>query len=48
MGFVNTDITLGDGTEFKSSVFTGRIYIDNWRIVPCASEIISDFPDEEE
>lgn len=48
MGFVNTNITLGDGTEFESSVFTGRIYIDNWRIVPCASEIISDFPEEEE
>lgn len=47
MGFVNTDFTLDD-VKVESTVFTGRIYIDNWRIVPCASEVISDYPESEE
>lgn len=47
MGFVNTDFEL-DGVSVTSSVFNQRIYIDNWRIVPCSSEVISDFPTEGE
>ncbi len=47
MGFVNTDFTL-DGLEVKSTICKQEIYIDNWRVVPCKSEVISDFPDEEE
>lgn len=47
MGFVNTDFTLDD-VEYTSSVCTQEIYIDNWRVVPCVNEVISDFPDEEE
>lgn len=47
MGFVNTDFTL-DGVEYESAVCSQEIYIDNWRVVPCASEVVSDFPDEEE
>ena len=47
MGFVNTDFTL-DGLEVVSAICKQEIYIDNWRVVPCKSEIISDFPDEEE
>lgn len=45
-GFVNNDIKIGD-QEFASSQANMRIYIDNWRIVPCASRLISDFPDDE-
>ena len=37
-----------DGVEVVSTPFKQRIYIDNWRIVPYGSEVISDFPDEEE
>ena len=48
MAFINTDIVIDDETTFESSICTQEIYIDNWRIVPCKSEIISDFPDEEE
>jgi hypothetical protein len=50
MGFVNTDFTYG-GLDIVSSLFTSpRIYVDNWRVVPCKSYVISDYPsaDEEE
>lgn len=47
MGFVNTDFVF-DGLDVTSSICTQEIYIDNWRVVPCKSEIISDFPDEDE
>lgn len=47
MGFVNTDFTL-DGVDYESAVCSQEIYIDNWRIVPCVSEVVSDFPDEDE
>jgi hypothetical protein len=46
MGFVNTDFTY-DGVEISSVVASPKIYIDNWRIVPCASFTVSDFDDEE-
>lgn len=47
MGFVNTDFSYG-GVDIASTLFNQEIYIDNWRIVPCASVAISDFGDEEE
>jgi hypothetical protein len=50
MGFVNTDFTY-NGVSVVSTAFTGpKIYIDNWRIVPCKSFTISDYPsaDDEE
>ena len=48
MGFVNSDFTY-DEKEYKSEWFYGpKIYIDNWRVVPCKSVTISDFPEEEE
>ena len=47
MGFVNTDIAIGETTiEAQNAKF--EIYLDNWRIVPYKSVTISDFPDEEE
>lgn len=48
MGFVNTDFTLL-GNEVVSTAFTGpAIFTDNWRVVPCKSVSISDYPDDEE
>ncbi len=47
IGFVNTDFTY-NGVSIVSDVFTGpKIYLDNWRIVPCEKIEISDFNDEE-
>lgn len=50
IGFVNTDFTLNK-IDYVSTAFTGtKIYIDNWRVVPCKSFTISDYPsaDDEE
>lgn len=48
MGFVNTDFTLG-GLAVESLPFTGpRIYLDNWRVVPCKATTISDYPEDDE
>lgn len=42
MAFINSDLEIGDVT-FSSSVFNQKIYVDNFRIVPCKSTIVSDF-----
>lgn len=48
MGFVNTDFTLGD-FKCESTPFMGpKVYIDNWRIVPCKEFSISDYPEDDE
>lgn len=46
IGFVNTDFTY-EGVSVTSTNFNARVYMDNWRVVPCASIEISDFNDEE-
>ena len=46
VGFVNTDFTF-DGVSITSTIFKTKVYLDNWRVVPCANVIISDFDDEE-
>lgn len=46
MGFVNTDFTY-EGVTVASQTFNQKIYIDNWRVVPCKKTIVSDYPDEE-
>lgn len=47
MGFVNSDFTY-EGVDYVSEWFHGpKIYIDNWRVVPCKKVEISDFPDED-
>lgn len=47
IGFVNTDFTY-QGVEVISTAFSNtRIYLDNWRIVPCKNITISDYPEEE-
>lgn len=47
MGFVNTDFTYG-GVTIESSQFNKRIYLDNWRFVPCKNFTVSDYPEDEE
>lgn len=46
VGFVNTDFTFG-GVDITSTIFNTKVYLDNWRVVPCAGVTISDFNDEE-
>ena len=47
IGFVNNDFTYG-GVSVTATMFTGpKIYLDNWRIVPCERVAVSDFNDEE-
>lgn len=47
MGFVNTDFTYG-GVDVASTTASPKIYIDNWRVVPCKPIVISDYPEDEE
>ena len=47
MGFVNSDYSFGD-FSLASSLFNTKIYVDNWRIVPCKNFVISDYPEDEE
>ncbi len=46
IAFANTDFTYG-GVDVVAETFTNRIYLDNWRVVPCASITISDYPEDE-
>ncbi len=45
MALVNGDLTVGDVT-YPSAVCKQKIYVDNFRLVPCKSSVVSDFPDE--
>lgn len=47
IGFANTDFTL-EGVEVKATTFATDVYLDNWRIVPCKSVVISDYPEDDE
>jgi hypothetical protein len=42
LAFVNGDFTYNK-TEYKSAVCTQKIYVDNFRIVPCKSTVVSDY-----
>ncbi|HRN15634.1 MAG TPA: glycan-binding surface protein [Xylanibacter oryzae] len=42
LAFINGDFTYS-GIEYKSSVCKQNIYIDNFRVVPCKSSVVSDF-----
>jgi len=46
IGFVNTDFTY-QGVNVTATTFNSRIYVDNWRVVPCKSITISDYPEDE-
>ena len=44
LAFVNGDFTYG-GTEYKSAVCKQKVYVDNFRVVPCKAVPVSDFPE---
>jgi len=44
LAFINGDFTYS-GTEYKSLVCKQKIYVDNFRVVPCKSNVVSDFPE---
>ena len=46
VGFINTDFTYQDLSVIATTV-SPKIYLDNWRIVPCKGVAISDFNDDE-
>ncbi len=46
LAFVNGDLTYSDVT-YDASVSKQLIYVDNFRIVPCKSSVVSDYPDAE-
>ena len=53
IGFSNKDFSYsnenGQTVDFESSIWTGpKIYLDNWRIVPCKPYDASDFGEETE
>lgn len=41
--FCNPDLEFSDDITYPSSLFNQKVYIDNLRIVPCASITVSDF-----
>lgn len=44
MGITNTDFTY-KGVSVTATTMNQKIYLDNWRVVPCASIEVSDFED---
>ena len=53
IGFSNKDFSYvnasGSTVDFESFVWTGpKVYLDNWRIVPCKTFESSDYPEDEE
>ena len=48
MFFVNTDVVDEDsGYNFTATAFNQKIYVDNWRLVPYETFVISDYPEDE-
>lgn len=47
MFLVNTDVEYSETVLFEATEFNQEVYVDNWRLVPYESFVISDFPDEE-
>ncbi|MBQ8522012.1 MAG: hypothetical protein IJ456_11730 [Bacteroides sp.] len=49
MFFVNGDVVdEALGYNFAATAFNQKIYVDNWRIVPYETFVISDYPEDEE
>lgn len=40
---VNADVEFSDDITYPASAFTTKVYLDNFRIVPCTSITVSDF-----
>ncbi len=48
MFLVNNEVALSETLVYKPEVFAQMVYVDNWRLVPYESVIVSDYPEEEE
>lgn len=46
--FCNSDVNFSDEITYPASPFSLKIYVDNFRLVPNASETLSDYPEDEE
>ena len=44
--FVNSDIVFNNDLTISALDFSQKIYVDNFRIVPNKSTIVSDYPEE--
>lgn len=44
--FCNADVVFDEKHEYPAQTFNQKIYFDNFRIVPNASKVVSDFPEE--
>lgn len=48
MFLVNNDVKFSEEIVHEASVFQQMVYVDNWRLVPYESVVVSDYPEEEE
>ncbi len=48
MFLVNNEVALSETLVYKPVAFAQMVYVDNWRLVPYESVIVSDYPEEEE
>lgn len=46
--FCNADVNFSESIVYEATQFNQAIYIDNFRVVPNASKVVSDFPEETE
>ncbi len=48
MFLVNKDVTISEDMVFAAEAFAQEVYVDNWRLVPYTSVVVSDYPEDEE
>lgn len=48
MFLVNNDVKFSEENVIAAEVFAQMVYVDNWRLVPYKSVVVSDYPEEEE
>ncbi len=48
MFLVNNEVALSETVVYKPEAFAQMVYVDNWRLVPYESVIVSDYPEDEE
>lgn len=48
MFLVNNEVAYSEDIVYKPSAFAQMVYVDNWRLVPYKSVVVSDYPEDEE
>lgn len=48
MFLVNNEVEYSEEIVYKPEAFAQMVYVDNWRLVPYKSVVVSDYPEEEE